>query len=58
MYAYILKTKAVPAIKKLYGDRAVWQDNLPPYTELFRAACRAFQTGITHYQQAPKMADI
>ena len=60
MYAHLVTTIAVPAVKQLYGERAVWQDD--PATihrsPAALAACSAFKQRIPHEQQAPKMADV
>ena len=56
----MVKTKVVPEVHKLYGRRAVWQDD--PATihrsEVALQVCSAFSSRIPHERQAPKMADI
>ena len=51
---------AVPAVTKLLGQRAVWQDD--PATihraEAALEACSAFASRVPHEEHAPKMADI
>ena len=60
MYAHMVRTIAVPAVKKMYGNRAVWQDDPATIHRTPEAleACSAFGTRIPHEHQAPKMADI
>ena len=60
MYALMVETKAVPAVKRLYGARAVWQDDPATIHRTAEAleACKAFSKRIPHDLQAPKMADI
>ena len=60
MYAHMITTIAVPAVKQVYGDRAVWQDDPATIhrTPAALEACSAFKHRIPHEQQAPKMADI
>ena len=56
----MITTIAVPAVKQVYGDRAVWQDDPATIhrTPAALEACSAFKHRIPHEQQAPKMADI
>ena len=51
---------AVPAATKLYGQRAVWQDEPATIhcTEAALEACSAFTSRIPHEEQAEEMADI
>lgn len=60
MYAYMVEKSAVPAVQKLYGNRAVWQDDPATIhrTPVALEACSAFKSRIPHDLQAPKMADI
>ena len=60
MYSHMVRSIAVPAVKQLYGDRAVWQDDPATIHRTPEAleACSAFKTRVSHDEQAPKMADI
>ena len=60
MYAYMVRTRAVPAVKKLYGTRVVWQDDPATIHRTAEAllSCSAFSKRIPHELQAPKMAYI
>ena len=60
MYAYMVTTKAVPAVQALYGQRAVWQDDPATIHRTANAleACQAFKHRVPHQEQAAKMADI
>ena len=60
MYSFMFTKYAVPAVTKLLGQRAVWQDD--PATihraEAALEACSAFASRVPHEEHAPKMADI
>ena len=60
MYAHMVTEYAVPAVNKLYGQRAVWQDDPASIhrTENALKACSAFKHRIPHDEQASKMADV
>ena len=59
MYAYMVTKYAVPAVNKVYGQRAVWQDDPATIhrTPAALEASDAFTSRIPHEEQAPKMAD-
>ena len=54
--AHMTRTKAVPAVKKLYRTRAIWQDDTVTIhrTADVLEACSAFSKRIPHELQAPK----
>jgi hypothetical protein len=60
MYSFMITTYAVPAVTKLLGQRAVWQDDPATIhrTEAALEAYSAFASMVPHEEHAPKMADI
>ena len=60
MYAHMVTSKAVPAVRELYGNRAIWQDDPARIHRTAEAvqACSVFSSRIPHELQAPKMADV
>ena len=52
MYAHMVRTKAVPAVKKLYGTRAVWQDD--PATIHRTAEALEAQTSVSEKEPGSK----
>ena len=60
MYAHMITSYVVPEVERVYGRRAIWQDD-PATIHRSKAAllaCSAFPARIPHENQAPKMADI
>jgi hypothetical protein len=60
MYSHMVTSHVVPAVRQLYGNRAVWQDDPARIHRTAEAleACGAFPSRIPHDIQAPKMADV
>ena len=59
-YVHLIKTHAIPAVRALYGQRGVWQDD---EARIHRAqvsidACKEFRFRFPVEVQAPKMADV
>ena len=60
MYVHMVTSHVVPAVRQLYGNQAVWQDN-PAWihrTAEALEACATFTSRIPHDIQASKMADV
>ena len=56
----MVRSMTVPAVNKMFDNRAVWQgypDTLYRIPEAVEA-CRAFKTRIPRDQQAPNMVDL
>ena len=59
IYAHMVTEHAVPAVKQLYEDRAVWQDD-PVKIQRAEAlkVCEVFPARIPPDRQAAKMPDV
>ena len=60
MYAHMITSQVVDAVRQIYGNWAVWQDDPARIHRTPEAlqACSAFPRRIPHERQAPKMADV